>query len=114
MRRDDNAQKTYFRSSERVFRMNELWYFASREGDRGPFVSERQAQDEMAQFVLEQTELSDFQQSREKQRQPVLAGVNSSTLTLEDHRLARRAQAKRAARESMERKAALPPREVMI
>ncbi len=91
MRRDDPKQKTYFRSSERVFRMNELWYFTSREGDQGPFSDEAQARSEVARYIVEKTELAAFQQNRESKskvcklppKRGVLANVQSANLTVE-------------------------------
>ena len=66
MRHDDiDANKRYFRSSERVFRMNGSWYFAAREGDQGPFASERVAHDEVTRYLSEKKELANFQQARE-------------------------------------------------
>jgi len=117
MRREDTTSKTYFRSSERVFRMNELWYFAAREGDQGPFLSERKARREVARFVLEQTELAKFQSGR-KVKQPaqpgVLANVQSASLALEDRAMEKRAVAKRAPMTMAASQSSRPSREVMI
>ena len=68
MRRDDTEKKNYFRSSERVFRMNGAWYFATREGEQGPFASEVEALMESKRFVTEKTELAQFQRKREDER----------------------------------------------
>lgn len=117
MRRDDTSNKTYFRSSERIFRMNELWYFASREGDKGPFLSERKARREVERFVVEQTELADFQHRRENRPAPVpgvLANVQSASLVLEDRALEKRAVAKRAAMNATAANKTEPPREIML
>ena len=65
MRQDDHEKKCYFRSSDRVFRMNGHWYFATREGDKGPFQSELNAHAEIKRFITEKTELAHFQQTRE-------------------------------------------------
>ena len=66
MRSTDTDNKCYFRSSERVFRMNERWYFAAREGDQGPFDTEAVAKQEIARFVMEKQELANFQAQRER------------------------------------------------
>ena len=73
MRHDDHEQKSYFRSPDRVFKINGAWYFAAREGDQGPFASEAQVQMEIKRFITEKTELADFQKSREQKGQRVLA-----------------------------------------
>ena len=69
MRQDDHEKKCYFRSSDRVFKMNGSWFFATREGDRGPFRSQDRAVAEMKRFIIEQVELAAFQKEREKERQ---------------------------------------------
>lgn len=65
MRKGDAKEKCYFRSSERVFRMNESWYFAAREGDQGPFRSEQEAVAEVKRFLNDKVELAKFQHDRE-------------------------------------------------
>ncbi|MEM7078267.1 MAG: DUF6316 family protein [Pseudomonadota bacterium] len=60
MRATDREVKAYFRSSDRVFRLNDAWYFASREGDHGPFASEMLATLEVERYVSERTELGAF------------------------------------------------------
>jgi hypothetical protein len=64
-RREDNEDKTYFRS-DRLFLMNGQWYFGSREGDCGPFASREVAHAALARFVHEKVALDSFQKSREK------------------------------------------------
>lgn len=64
MRQDDHEQKRYFRSSDRVFRQNGAWYFTTREGDEGPYVSEGLAQREVDRFITDMTELAAFQATR--------------------------------------------------
>ena len=68
MRRDDTDKKNFFRSPDRVFRMNAAWYFATREGDEGPFASEAQARMESERYAMEKTELAQFQRKREDER----------------------------------------------
>lgn len=53
MRKNDAKEKTYFRTTDRVFQINDGWWFATREGDRGPFPSKQAAADELAGYVLE-------------------------------------------------------------
>lgn len=52
---DPNPEKRFFRSSDRVFRQSDGWYFSAREGDRGPFRDEQTARDAIRRFVREQT-----------------------------------------------------------
>ena len=67
MRHDDHENKRYYRSSERVFRMNSEWFFAAREGDQGPYPSQNEAEREVERYILEKTELSSFQRQRERE-----------------------------------------------
>ena len=48
---DNDRDKRYFRSSERLFRANEAWYFASREGDQGPYRTEAEASLAMSRYT---------------------------------------------------------------
>ena len=52
MRYDDTeSEGVYFRSSSRLFRLNGDWFFASREGDLGPFRTEQEAEVELSRHV---------------------------------------------------------------
>ena len=53
MRKDDEQQKTFFRTEDRIFQVNGQWWFATREGDRGPFASRQAAADELVAYILE-------------------------------------------------------------
>ena len=66
MRHDDLEQKRYFRSPERVFRMNGAWFFAAREGDQGPYASHHEAGREVSRYVQAMTELGSFQRKRDE------------------------------------------------
>ena len=55
--------------------MNGSWYFATREGDKGPYPSEQQAQAEICRFISEKTELAKFQKAREAQHARSLASI---------------------------------------
>jgi len=66
MRRSDvESDKKYFRSETRVFNLNGLWHFATREGDQGPFVSRKVAEQEALRYANERLALCSFQESRE-------------------------------------------------
>ena len=57
-RADDPDQgKRYFRSSDRVFRQADGWYYSLREGDRGPYATEQEARGELERFIQEQKDL---------------------------------------------------------
>ena len=52
MRKTDTQEKNYFRSEDRIFRANDRWWFATREGDQGPHESRRDAQYWLGQFIV--------------------------------------------------------------
>ena len=52
MRRGDtDPKKVFYRSDSRTFRMNGQWFFASREGDQGPYFSEGEAELELKRHI---------------------------------------------------------------
>jgi hypothetical protein len=53
MRKDDSKEKTYFRAKDRVFHINDGWWYAKREGDRGPWPSKQAAADELTAYIRE-------------------------------------------------------------
>ncbi|MDA1074089.1 MAG: DUF6316 family protein [Proteobacteria bacterium] len=53
---DTGENVVYFRASSRLFTLNSDWYFASREGDQGPFATPVKAEQELSIFL----ELSNF------------------------------------------------------
>ena len=53
MRKSDAKEKTHFRAKDRVFQINDDWWFATRDGDRGPFASKKVAAEELANYVRE-------------------------------------------------------------
>ena len=73
-RKGEPGDKRYFRASERVFRMNEAWFFAAREGDQGPYPSEPEALVEMQRYIETQTQLKGFQNEREEARRAIAEG----------------------------------------
>ncbi len=66
---DDNKGKRFFRSSERICRVNDHWYFASREGDQGPFGSESEVRLNLQRYTDAMFELAKMQ---ERERNPVI------------------------------------------
>ena len=67
MRRTDpeSSNRSYFRTQDRVFAQNGQWYFASREGEIGPFVTREAAIREVARYAQERRDLDRFQKARE-------------------------------------------------
>ena len=63
-RKTDASPRRYFRSSDRIFRVNQPWYFSSREGERGPFKSQEHAQTELTRYI----ELHTFVRKSAQQR----------------------------------------------
>jgi hypothetical protein len=74
--------------------MNGSWYFATREGDQGPFGSDVVAHAEINRFITEKTELAHFQQAREdEQTQAARQDGQKLELVMLDERPVLRAQA---------------------
>jgi hypothetical protein len=73
--------------------MNGSWYFATREGDQGPFSSDVVAHSEINRFITEKTELAHFQQAREDEHaQAARQGGQKLELVKLDERPVLRAQ----------------------
>lgn len=61
---DADQPRHFFRSQERLFCFNGQWYFATREGDCGPFPSKEIARSEVARYISDRAALRGFQASR--------------------------------------------------
>ena len=79
MRRTDpkNTTRSYFRSGERIFALNGQWFYATREGDVGPFSSRTEALAEVDRFLKERRDLEHFQLLRDTRTER--ADGNSNT-----------------------------------
>ena len=67
MRKDDqDTNKRFFRAGDRVFRMNEQWWFTTREGDRGPYGSQAIATRELQSYIDAMKLLEDSKKRKEK------------------------------------------------
>ena len=64
MRRTDSEDdnRSYFRASERVFTLNGKWFFATREGECGPFATREQALSEASWLTRD---MEHFQKTHE-------------------------------------------------
>ncbi len=51
MGRSATAARIYFRSEDRIICQGSQWYFQSREGDQGPFVSREEAELELQYYI---------------------------------------------------------------
>ncbi len=98
MRRGETDTKNYFRSEARIFNLNGSWYFATREGDQGPFFERDVAEREAARYASDRVTLGRFQASREAEHMAQRRAVKDLsilpkeesaptryTLTLEPH-----------------------------
>jgi|GEM_PF-2141008 len=61
---DENPKKRYFRSDDRIFRQGDGWYYSLREGDRGPFQTEKSARADLERFIHEQNDLNALNTSK--------------------------------------------------
>lgn len=50
-RRTDTDDVAHFRAGSRIFRLNDEWYFSSREGEHGPWKTEQEAARELETYV---------------------------------------------------------------
>lgn len=66
----DDKSRSFFRSQERLFCFNGQWFFATREGDCGPFPTKEIARAEVTRYIAEKAALIDFQNSREEAPEP--------------------------------------------
>ncbi len=63
MRKEDPDSKIYFRSGDRFFRIENRWWFTTRDGDHGPYATRERAEAALRQF-LDGVELLDKHQKR--------------------------------------------------
>ena len=73
----DGQTRSYFRSAERVLLLNGQWFYATREGEVGPFPTREEALREVDRFVRERRELDRFQRVREQESLQTSARVES-------------------------------------
>ena len=66
MRRSDPefTTRSFFRAQDRVFSLNGQWFFATREGEVGPFPTREATLREVARYIEERAALERFQQAR--------------------------------------------------
>ena len=84
MRRSDpdGTTRSFFRAEQRIFALNGQWYFTTREGERGPFRSKGQAEQEADRYVGEVNELKHFQRSRQAEMKHAPHSVTGQTLEI--------------------------------
>ena len=69
MRKSDDNKKSFFRSSDRLFRVDDNWFAETREGDIGPFSSRGDASRALRQHIGEQESLQSARKELEKLRE---------------------------------------------
>ena len=72
-RTDEDEKIAHFRSGRRIFNVNGQWFFSTRDGERGPYADESEAERELAVFLkLAETEAlkSEFDADREEAQEP--------------------------------------------
>ena len=74
-----DSDRRFFRSPERIVCMNGQWYFATREGECGPFASKEIARREVERYLTERDALRGFERAR---REEARDGVLPSELSL--------------------------------
>lgn len=69
MRRTDpkDTSRSFFRTGNRIISLNGQWFFATREGEVGPFRSREVAMREATRYVRERNDLERFQKAREQE-----------------------------------------------
>ena len=67
MRKSDTEKKIYFRASERIFNVDGQWFFTTREGDEGPFVTRKAAESHMRTYIDTQQLTGKRLQTREQE-----------------------------------------------
>lgn len=60
-----DSTKRYFRANKRVFVLNGTWFFSTREGEKGPYPTQKKAEEELERFKAEMSDLQKFQKNRE-------------------------------------------------
>ena len=66
---DTDPNKSYFRSSDRIFRVDDTWLVETREGELGPFESRDDATRALRQHIGEQESLDSARKEVEKLRE---------------------------------------------
>ena len=67
-RTDPTGTRRYFRTEDRIFLLNGQWFFATREGDVGPFPSREAATKEATRYVRERIDLEQIQNAQALER----------------------------------------------
>ena len=70
MRKEDEKEKIYFRSDDRFVRVDDQWWFTTRDGDQGPYASREAAEralrlyiDGVQTFTMHQEKLTTVRES---------------------------------------------------
>lgn len=73
MRKSDGQDKrVFFRADDRFFRIDSDWFYTTREGEQGPFASQKEAKRHLDQFVaLEAMKVNQFEKVEKIRREKV-------------------------------------------
>ena len=69
MRKTDTSEIRYFRSADRVFRVDDAWFVETRESDLGPFPTREEALMRLRQHIGEQESFESAKAALEKVRE---------------------------------------------
>ena len=62
---DEQQERHYFRMGDRFFRVDDHWFYTTREGDEGPFRSREEAQTHLSRYLAMQ-ELAEKQSAKKR------------------------------------------------
>ena len=85
MRKSDSDKDnvSHFRTTDRVMRMNDQWWFATREGDMGPFATREEAEMAIKTFIASQQ----FVEGRDAPPEPVRKSAFKGDTTIWDRQI---------------------------
>ena len=69
MRKRDESDKRFFRTPDRLFRVNDEWWFATREKDQGPFSSKEEAELALRRYCETMENLVEVQKVKAEQEE---------------------------------------------
>ncbi len=83
MRKSDAKDSTYFRSRDRVFCQNGMWFYQTREDDHGPFATREAAEKDLIRYI-EEMSFFDGVQNGASAGSPNLADPDFANFSLVD------------------------------
>ena len=74
MRKSDENSRKYFRAGTRIFRVEQQWFFTTREGEEGPFSSELDAKARLKEFLNLQKAKDEHKETLDRLREQKIGG----------------------------------------